>query len=194
MLEGGLLCYGPNRRHVRKAGKCSPSPTYPQGPPSIMDLILMTRHSRARAIPATKPTSFREPGYSRDIRSDEPAAVPRLATQIKSSSPPQITARKRCRHIDHLCLGAILFATPLAPRGEWRRHFNSGLYSLRVYSLRVFGRLPGAGARSCTEAGVRKASREETAGEFTRAVVSVYGDLAPVYALIFRCRTGTTGE
>src|SRR4029077_9132776 len=31
-------------------------------------------------------------------------------------------------------------------------------------SLRVFGCLPSAGARGCTEAGVRKASREETAG------------------------------
>jgi hypothetical protein len=31
-------------------------------------------------------------------------------------------------------------------------------------SLRVFGRLPVAGVRGCTEAGVRKASREETAG------------------------------
>ena len=34
----------------------------------------------------------------------------------------------------------------------------------RPESLRVFGCLPGAGARGCTEAGVRKASREETAG------------------------------
>jgi hypothetical protein len=33
-------------------------------------------------------------------------------------------------------------------------------------------------ARGCTEAGVRKASREETAGEFAPAVMSVYGDLA----------------
>ena len=33
-----------------------------------------------------------------------------------------------------------------------------------LISLRVFGCLPGAGARGCTEAGVRKASREETAG------------------------------
>jgi hypothetical protein len=31
-------------------------------------------------------------------------------------------------------------------------------------SLRVFGCLPNTGARGCTEAGVRKASREETAG------------------------------
>ena len=31
-------------------------------------------------------------------------------------------------------------------------------------SLRVFGCLPDAGARGGTEAGVRKASREETAG------------------------------
>ena len=43
-----------------------------------------------------------------------------------------------------------------------------------------------------SEAGVRKASREETAGEFAPAAVSVYGDLAPVYALIFGLRTGTT--
>jgi hypothetical protein len=33
-----------------------------------------------------------------------------------------------------------------------------------------------------------------TAGEFAPAVVSVYGDLAPVRALIFRFRTGMTGE
>ena len=53
-------------------------------------------------------------------------------------------------------------------------------------SLRVFGCLPGAGARGCTEAGVRKASREETAGEFAPTLVSVYGDLGAVYAVIFR--------
>src|SRR5262252_3221857 len=47
----------------------------------------------------------------------------------------------------------------------------------RLQSLRVFGCLPGAGARGCTEAGVRKASKEESAGEFAPAVVSVYGDL-----------------
>jgi len=34
----------------------------------------------------------------------------------------------------------------------------------RQGSLRVFGRLPVTGARACMEAGVRKASREETAG------------------------------
>jgi hypothetical protein len=39
-------------------------------------------------------------------------------------------------------------------------------------SLRVFGRLPCAGASGCTEAGVRKASKEETAGPFASAVVS----------------------
>src|SRR5260370_41003249 len=31
-------------------------------------------------------------------------------------------------------------------------------------------------------------------GEFAPAVVSVYGDLAPVHALIFRFQTGMTGE
>jgi hypothetical protein len=37
-----------------------------------------------------------------------------------------------------------------------------------VFTLRVFGCLPGTSAWGCTEAGVRKASREETAGEFAR--------------------------
>ena len=32
--------------------------------------------------------------------------------------------------------------------------------------------------RGCTEAGVRKASREETAGEFVPTLVSVYGEFA----------------
>jgi hypothetical protein len=61
-------------------------------------------------------------------------------------------------------------------------------------SLRVFGCLPGTGARGCTAAGVRKASREETAGEFATAVVSIYGDLAPVLDLICRLQTGTRVE
>jgi hypothetical protein len=52
-------------------------------------------------------------------------------------------------------------------------------------ALRVFGCLPGAGGRGGTEAGVRKAPREETAGEFAPAVVSGYGDLAPVFDVIF---------
>ena len=52
-------------------------------------------------------------------------------------------------------------------------------------SLRVFGCLLGADAWGCTEAGVQKASREETAEEFAPAVVSGYGDLAPVVGVIF---------
>ena len=60
--------------------------------------------------------------------------------------------------------------------------------------LRVFGRLPFTDVMRFSEAGVRKASREETAGGFAPAVVSVYGDLSPVYALIFRLRTGTRAE
>ena len=44
-------------------------------------------------------------------------------------------------------------------------------------SFRVFGRLPVTGVRGCTEAGVRKASREETAGEIAPAVMPDYGDL-----------------
>jgi hypothetical protein len=58
------------------------------------------------------------------------------------------------------------------------------LISERPETLRVFGCLPGTSAWGCTEAGVRKASREETAGEFAPAVVSIYGDLAPVLDLI----------
>ena len=44
------------------------------------------------------------------------------------------------------------------------------------------------------EAGVRKASREETAGDFAPALVSGYGDLAPVFDLIFDFRSGKTAE
>ena len=51
-------------------------------------------------------------------------------------------------------------------------------YGRRPLSLRVFGCLPVSGRRGCTEAGVRKASREETAGEFAPTLVSVYGEIA----------------
>jgi hypothetical protein len=61
-------------------------------------------------------------------------------------------------------------------------------------SSRVFGCLPDTGARGCTEAGVRKASREETAGEFVTVVVSIYGDLAPVLDVICRLQTATRVE
>jgi hypothetical protein len=64
----------------------------------------------------------------------------------------------------------------------------------RPEPLRVFGCLPGTGARGCTAAGVRKASREETAGEFATAVVSIYGDLAAMLDLICRLQTGTRIE
>jgi hypothetical protein len=48
----------------------------------------------------------------------------------------------------------------------------------RPESLRVFGRLPGMGAMRDSEAGVRKASKEETAGEFAPTPVSIYGKFA----------------
>jgi hypothetical protein len=67
-------------------------------------------------------------------------------------------------------------------------------YNKRPLSLRVFGCLPGTGARGCMAAGVQKASREETAGEFATAVVSIYGDLAPVLDLICRLQRGTRVE
>jgi hypothetical protein len=55
--------------------------------------------------------------------------------------------------------------------------------------LSVFGRLPDTGVSECTEAGVRKASGEETAGELSPVVVSIYGDLAAVFDLIWGLRT-----
>jgi hypothetical protein len=45
-------------------------------------------------------------------------------------------------------------------------------------SLRVFGRLPFTGVRGRTEAGVGKAWKEETAGEFAPTLVSTYGEFA----------------
>jgi hypothetical protein len=56
-------------------------------------------------------------------------------------------------------------------------------------------RMPARHRREgCTAAGVRKASREETAGEIATAVVSIYGDLALVLDLICRFRTGPRVE
>jgi hypothetical protein len=54
----------------------------------------------------------------------------------------------------------------IAGKAGWLGVDPSGSMCPREWpeSLRVFGRLPVTGARACTEAGVRKASREETAG------------------------------
>ena len=60
--------------------------------------------------------------------------------------------------------------------------------------VKGFRTLPGVGAGGCRETGVRKASREETAGDFAPALVSGYGDLAPVFDLIFDFRSGKTAE
>jgi hypothetical protein len=48
----------------------------------------------------------------------------------------------------------------------------------RLESLRVFGCLPVIGQSGCTAAGVRKASREETAGELAPTLMSIYGEFA----------------
>ena len=47
-----------------------------------------------------------------------------------------------------------------------------------VFMLRVFGRLPITDVTRYSEAGVRKASGEETAGEFAATLVSIYGEFA----------------
>jgi hypothetical protein len=60
--------------------------------------------------------------------------------------------------------GALLLATSRAKRPGRVEPCARSRSGERLESLRVFGRLPGTGARGCTEAGVRKASREETAG------------------------------
>jgi hypothetical protein len=45
-------------------------------------------------------------------------------------------------------------------------------------SLSVFGCLPVIGQSGCAAAGVRKASREETAGELAPTLMSIYGEFA----------------
>ena len=61
----------------------------------------------------------------------------------------------------------------MVPSGE--NHTLGTLFRWRL-SLRVFGCLPDTDAWGRTEAGVRKASREETAGEVAPTLVSVYGE------------------
>ena len=48
--------------------------------------------------------------------------------------------------------------------------------------------------RDCTEAGVRKASKEESAGEFSPAVVSVYGNLTRCCEALVRFSDGDAGR
>jgi len=90
-------------------------------------------------------------------------------------------------------MGLVVFVSVGAFVQPQSRPAGKGSSNERPESLRVFGRLPVIGARACTEAGVRKASREETAGEFAPTVVSDYGDLAPAFALMFRVRAGKDG-
>src|SRR6516164_6181123 len=63
-------------------------------------------------------------------------------------------------------------------------------YPERPVSLRVFGRLPGTEAMRDSEAGVGKASKEETAGEFAATWCRSMGNLSPRLDLICRFRTG----
>jgi hypothetical protein len=58
---------------------------------------------------------------------------------------------------------------------SYRSHLGS---RKRPESLRVFGCLPVIGQSGCTAAGVRKASREETAGELAPTLMSIYGEFA----------------
>ena len=60
--------------------------------------------------------------------------------------------------------------------------------------LRVFGRLPLTDSARRSEGRRPKSLRGGNRGEFAPAVVSVYGDLASVEALILRFGTGTTVE
>ena len=61
-------------------------------------------------------------------------------------------------------MGLVVFVSVGAFVQPQSRPAGKGSSNERPESLRVFGRLPVIGARACTEAGVRKASREETAG------------------------------
>jgi hypothetical protein len=64
------------------------------------------------------------------------------------------------------------------PVRYWHTTVDQWRGSEQQLPLRVFGRLPDTDLRECTEAGVRKASREETAGEFAPTLVSVYVEFA----------------
>src|SRR5215470_17832142 len=64
------------------------------------------------------------------------------------------------------------------PAGHRTEGLHGGRRPKSLESLRVFGCLPVIGQRGCTEAGVRKASREETAGEFAPMLMSIYGEFA----------------
>jgi hypothetical protein len=64
----------------------------------------------------------------------------------------------------------------------------------RLESLRVFGRSQAQARRDARRQASEKPRWRKPRGEFAPAVVSVYGDLVPVHALISRFRTGMTGE
>src|SRR5215472_7358563 len=63
-----------------------------------------------------------------------------------------------------------LLLKPTTATQTWRRE--------PLFMLRVFGRLPITDVTRYSEAGVRKASGEETAGEFAPTLVSIYGEFA----------------
>jgi hypothetical protein len=76
---------------------------------------------------------------------------------------------------------------------------QEGLESLRVIVKGI--RMPARRRREGMHGGRRPKSLEggnrggvQTAGEFVTAVVSIYGDLAPVLDLICRLQTGTGVE
>jgi hypothetical protein len=76
---------------------------------------------------------------------------------------------------------ARINALPIANPYADRNGSTPGVRSRSIdgpVSLRVFGRLPVTGVRGCTQAGVRKASKEETAGEFAPRLVPIYGEFA----------------
>src|SRR5215472_13372641 len=62
------------------------------------------------------------------------------------------------------------------PFADWKRLLAVHLDG--AFLLRVFGRLPITDVTRYSEAGVRKASGEETAGEFAPTLVSIYGEFA----------------
>ena len=76
-----------------------------------------------------------------------------------------------------------------AERPEWV-DLSCSLAVRRASGIVKGFRMPASHCvRGCTEAGVRKASKEETAGEYAPAAVSVYGDLRRGSARIGRSRT-----
>ena len=98
------------------------------------------------------------------LGADRRKLVPEFSDDAASLRRPEVAFSHLPR------VQASLLTGPTAAAQAYRRQL--------VLMLRVFGRLPITDVTRFSEAGVRKASGEETAGEFAPTLVSIYGEFA----------------